>query len=109
MTDLKGFIGILRWHEGCNDKCIKSMPSEMTAMNSTLILLNALALAILVIFQFQPDQASVESGVNLADTYKPLKPLPQLAVMTQGKSGASRLTSDSAAQQQTVQSEHWVF
>ena len=57
-------------------------------MNSTLILLNALALAILVIFQFQPDQASAESGVNLADTYKPLKPLPQLAVMIQGKSGA---------------------
>ena len=85
------------------------MPSEMTAMNSTLILLNALALAILVIFQFQPDEATGQQGVEVAGMYKPHAPLPQLAVMTPGQSGTPHLTAEHTAQTQAVQGERWVF
>ena len=61
------------------------MLSEMTAMNSTLLLLNALALAVLVIFHFQPEPATAEQYVH---TYnKPLAPLPQVAVISESMDG----------------------
>lgn len=103
----KDFIGILRWHEGCNTDRIPSRPSEMTAMNSTLLLLNALALAVLVIFNFQPEHDPAEPTAEIADTYKPLQQPPQLAVMTHANNGAPHLTAEPASD--AVQNEHWVF
>ena len=85
------------------------MPSEMTAMNSTLILLNALALAVLVFFQFQPDETSGQQSAEIAGTYKPHSPLPQLAVMTPDQSGTPHLTAEHPAQTQAVQGDSWVF
>ena len=79
----------------------------MTAMNSTLLLLNAIALAILVIFHFQPEHAATEQNADIADTHKSLKQLPQLAVMTHTDNVASHLTAGHASD--AVQSERWVF
>lgn len=79
----------------------------MTAMNSTLLLLNTLALAVLVIFHFQPEHAATEQNAEIADTHQPLKQLPQLAVMTHANNVVSHLTAEHASD--AVQSERWVF
>lgn len=81
----------------------------MIAMNSTLILLNALALAVLVIFQLQPDRASGDVGVEMVATYKPLKPMPTLAVMHPSHSNTARLAAEQAVEGETGQGERWVF
>ena len=83
------------------------MLSEMTAMNSTLLLLNALALAVLVIFHFQPEPATAEQYVH---TYnKPLAPLPQVAVMNSVSNATPHLTTDHPAANLAPEGERWVF
>jgi hypothetical protein len=86
------------------------MPSEMSAMNNTLLLLNALALAVLVVFHFQPAPAAAEQQVELATTYtKPPKPQAQIAVMT----GASRVSPQANAEHPATSGatvgKGWVF
>ena len=97
------------WHDHCYNNSIPSMPSEMTAMNSTLLLLNALALAVLVVFHFQPEPAASAQTAGLAGTYnKPLTPLPQLAVMTENDQIAPRLTAERPVAA-NIQGERWFF
>lgn len=77
-------------------------------MNSTLLLLNALALAVLAGFHYLPDPVTTEQSVEVASTYaKPLKPLPQLAVMTRANSVAS--AERTATTRDSTQGDHWVF
>ena len=88
----KAFRPNYSWHEDCSINSIPSMLSEMTAMNSTLLLLNALALAVLAAVHFQPEPASAEQPVEIAAVYsKPLKPLPQLAVMNAATSDSPNM------------------
>lgn len=97
------------WHDHCYNNSIPSMPSEMTAMNSTLLLLNALALAVLVVFHFQPEPAASGQTTGLAGTYnKPLTPMPQLAVMTENDQVAPRLTAERPVAA-NIQGERWFF
>lgn len=77
-------------------------------MNSTLLLLNALALAVLAGFHYLSEPVTAEQSVEVASTYaKPLKPLPQLAVMTR----ASRVipAERTATASDSSQGDHWVF
>ena len=69
-----GFLPYYSWHEDCSTNSIPSMLSEMTAMNSTLLLLNTLALAVLLVFHFQPEPASTGQPVEMTATFNP--PLP---------------------------------
>lgn len=77
-------------------------------MNSTLLLLNALALAVLAGFHYLPEPVTTEQSVEVASTYaKPLKPLPQLAVMTRANNVAS--AERTATTRDSTQGDHWVF
>lgn len=77
-------------------------------MNITLLLLNALALAVLAGFHFQSEPVVAEQSVEVVSTYaKPLKPLPQLAVMTRANSVAPAERTATASE--STQGDHWVF
>ena len=79
-----------------------------TAMNSTLLLLNALALAVLAGFHFQSEPVAAQQSVEVASTYaKPHKPLPQLAVMTRASSVAA--AKRNATPSDSSQNDHWAF
>lgn len=76
-------------------------------MNSALLVLNALALAVLLVSHYQP---VTSTEVEVAGTYtKPLKPQPQWAVMTGANGSAAHLATSQPVVSQTTQSEHWVF
>ena len=107
---LKAFIDFQSWHEDCSMNRIPSMPSEVAAMNSTLILLNAVALVVLVVFHFQPVTTSSEQIADVAGTYeKPLKVLPQRAVMSGNAHLSPQLAAEQAAAIQNSQDERWAF
>lgn len=79
-------------------------------MHSALLLLNAIAIAVLVAFSFQPAENAALSGPSAS--HHPLRPTPQLAVMnTQLKPGeTTRVTQGKVAQQTTVTPiERWIF
>ena len=103
----KAFRPNYSWHEDCSINSIPSMLSEMTAMNSTLLLLNALALAVLVIFHFQPEPAAAEQHVQIYN--KPLAPQPQVAVMNSVSSVTPHLTTEHPAANLASEGERWVF
>ena len=84
------------------------MLSEMTAMNSTLLLLNALGLAVLVAFHFQPAPTAPQTA-ELVTYNKPLTPMPQLAVMTETDQVAPRLTAELPVASANIQDERWFF
>ena len=65
------------------------MLSEMTAMNSTLLLLNTLALAVLLVFHFLPEPVSAEQPVEMTATFN--KTRPQVAVMKETSRVTPRL------------------
>ena len=82
-------------------------------MNSTLFLLNVLALAVLTGFHFYADPVAAETGMDVAGTYsKPHTPMPQRAVMM----GNSHVTPHLATERSTTpaaientQGDRWVF
>ncbi|MFI8336354.1 hypothetical protein ACIF2S_10255 [Pseudomonas taetrolens] len=79
-------------------------------MNSALLVLNALALAVLLVSHYQPVTFTAATEVEVAGTYtKPLKPQPQWAVMTGANGSAAHLATSQPVVSQTTQSEHWVF
>ncbi|MFP3518390.1 hypothetical protein SB766_19590 [Pseudomonas sp. SIMBA_077] len=82
-------------------------------MNSTLFLLNVLAMAILVGFHFQSGPVVAGQGIDVAGTYsKPLKPQPQRAVMTDTNSVTPHLAAERSATPaitDTNQGDRWVF
>ena len=83
------------------------MLSKMTAMNSTLILLNTLALAVLLVFHFQPEHSWASQPVEMTATFN--KPLPHVAVM-KGASGVTpHLASNHPVADQAPAGERWVF
>ena len=83
------------------------MLSEMTAMNSTLILLNTLALAALLVFHFQPEPTSTEQPVEMTATFN--KSLSQVAVMTQASRVTPRLAINQPVADQAPAGERWIF
>ncbi|UXL37489.1 hypothetical protein N7D90_18195 [Pseudomonas fragi] len=104
------FYPFYSWHEDCSSNSTPSMLSEMTAMNSTLLLLNALALAVLAAVHFQTEPASAEQPVEIAAVYsKPLKPLPQLAVMNAATSVAPHLATNDRPTREAAEVERWFF
>ena len=103
----KAFQPLGSWHEGCSINSIPSMLSEMTAMNSTLLLLNTLALAVLLVFHFQPEPASAGQPVEMAATFN--KPLPQVAVMKGASSATPHLATNQPVADQPHAGERWVF
>ena len=79
-------------------------------MNSTLILLNAVALVVLVVFHFQPVATQTEQTADVAGSYeKPLKVLPQRAVMSGNTQISPQLAAEQAAAIQNSQDERWAF
>ena len=103
----KAFTSNYSWHEDCSINSIPSMLSEMTAMNSTLILLNTLALAVLLVFHFQPEPASTGQPVEMTATFNP--PLPQVAVMKESRRVTPRLATNQPVADQAPAGERWVF
>ena len=103
----KAFQPFDSWHEGCSINSIPSMLSEMTAMNSTLLLLNTLALAVLLVFHFQPEPASAGQPVEMAATFN--KPLPQVAVMKANGSVTPHLTTNQPVADRAPAAERWLF
>ena len=103
------FLPYYSWHEDCSTNSIPSMLSEMTAMNSTLLLLNTLALAILLVFHFQPEPVSAEQPVEMTATfYKPL-PQAQVAVMKATGSVTPHLATNQPVADQAPAAERWLF
>ncbi|PNW00377.1 hypothetical protein [Pseudomonas protegens] len=79
-------------------------------MNSALLLLNAIAIAVLAAFHFQPADDAAPGGTSLAHYQQRLA--PQLAVMnTQIEPGSvTRVTQGKASQQPAAApTERWVF
>ena len=76
-------------------------------MNSTLILLNTLALAVLVAFHFQPVPSSAEQPGEFTATFK--KPLAQVAVLNGSSSAKPHLTTEHPAVILAPAGERWVF
>ena len=86
------------------------MHSEMSAMNSTLLLLNALALAVLAVFHFQPSPAVAEQQLELATTYsKPPRPQAQIAVMTGASKVSPQVTTEHPVTKEATVGKGWVF
>ena len=107
---LKALSHLNSWHEDCSNNSLPSMHSEMTAMNSTLILLNALALAVLVIFHFQPVTPAGIQNTDVASTYdKPAPPTGQLAVMSDTSRATPQVVTDALAAPQNPSGERWAF
>lgn len=103
-----GFLPYYSWHEDCSTNSIPSMLSEMTAMNSTLLLLNTLALAVLLVFHFQPEPVSVEQPVEMTATFYK-KPLLQVAVMKATGSVIPHLTTNQPVADRAPAAERWLF
>ncbi|MFK3645021.1 hypothetical protein [Pseudomonas protegens] len=83
---------------------------EMPPMNSALLLLNAIAIAVLAAFHFQPADDAAPGGSSFAHYQQRLA--PQLAVMnTQLEPGSvTRVTQGKASQQPgAAPTERWVF
>lgn len=79
-------------------------------MNSTLILLNALALAVLVIFHFQTVSPAGMQNTDVAVTYdKPARPAGQLAVMSDTSRVTPQRVTEAPAAPQNPSGERWAF
>lgn len=79
-------------------------------MNSTLLVLNTLALAVLLVSHFQSESAIAEQNAEVAGSYhEPLKPLPQLAIITRANSIVPQRTIERPPANEHVQGERWVF
>ncbi|ETK16944.1 hypothetical protein H097_18539 [Pseudomonas sp. FH4] len=74
-------------------------------MNSTLLILNALALAVLVTFHFQPSNDSDTAQFSHTGSHQ-TQQRPQLAVMTANGQPSVQLTQDAQA---AGSSEHLIF
>ncbi|MGN7444619.1 hypothetical protein PSH76_05365 [Pseudomonas sp. FP215] len=75
-------------------------------MNSALLLaLNAVALATVVMFHFQPTNTEDSAQISQAIPHH-LQQRPQLALMTATPQSPIRLTQDT---QPAPAAEHWVF
>lgn len=107
----KGFKLSKSWHKDCsNHGSVAPIPSEMPAMNSTLLVLNTLALAVLLVSHFQSESAIAEQSAEVAGSYhKPLKPLPQLAIMTSANSIAPQQTTELPPANEHARDKRWVF
>ncbi|SDS51969.1 hypothetical protein SAMN05216496_1772 [Pseudomonas sp. Z003-0.4C(8344-21)] len=76
-------------------------------MNSTLLLANAIALAVLVGSQFIPERKAPESVAQRVPHYLQVQKAPQLAVLS--NQGAPQAVSDSERSLPTATSERLVF
>ncbi len=74
-------------------------------MNSTLLILNALALAVLVMFHFQANDDSDAGQISQTGGHQMQQP-PQLAVITANGQSSIHLTQGAQA---AGSSEHWIF
>lgn len=74
-------------------------------MNSTLLILNALALAVLVMFHFQASSDSDTAQISHTGSHQ-TQQRPQLAVMTANGQSSAHLTRGTQA---SSSSEHWIF
>ncbi|MFO2465877.1 hypothetical protein OOJ96_21145 [Pseudomonas sp. 15FMM2] len=74
-------------------------------MNSSLLILNSLALAVLVVFHFQGTGKMDMTQITQAGSYQSQQ-RPQLAVMTANDQSLKQLTQDARPART---SEHWVF
>ena len=79
-------------------------------MSSTLFLLNAIAITVLLVFQFQPDSHAVQAAANVSQYTQ--RQAPQLAVMNSqtGVGMETRVTQkQSPAPAATPRAASWVF
>lgn len=79
-------------------------------MSSTLFLLNAIAITVLLVFQFQPDSRAAQGTVNVSQYTQ--RQAPQLAVMNSqtGVGMETRVTQkQSPAPAATPRAASWVF
>lgn len=76
-----------------------------TPMNSTLLLLNSLALAVLVVFHFQGSGSDDMAPTHQTASHH-TQQRPQLAVMSMNDPAPTRLTHATPA---VNAGEHWVF
>lgn len=74
-------------------------------MNSTLLILNALALAVLVTFHFQPSNDSDTAQFSHTGSHQ-IQQRPQLAVMTANGQPSAHLAQGTQA---ASTSEHLIF
>lgn len=83
----------------------------MTAMNRTLLLLNALALAVLAIFCLQPsDQNALVARSLPMPHFLQTQRAPQLAVLTDNSEAHARVTSEHPATEGIPhRNQRWVF
>jgi hypothetical protein len=78
-------------------------------MNSALLLANAIALAVLVSFQFIPESSTPEPLAQRMPHYLQVQKTPQLAVLSdQGKS-SPQTVSNSEPAPPALTSDHLVF
>lgn len=75
-------------------------------MSSTLVILNAIALTVLVAFHFQTGASDGPGQMAQASGHHMLSQKPQLAVMTPQQPLRSQVSKDAQA---PVSSEHWIF
>ncbi|MFJ7316201.1 hypothetical protein ACIQVE_26320 [Pseudomonas sp. NPDC098747] len=79
-------------------------------MNSTLLLANAIALAVLVGFHFSPERAAPESVVQRMPHYLQVQRAPQLAVSSDQRGFAPQAVSSEPEQALSTQAtERLVF
>ncbi|WP_434709811.1 hypothetical protein J3P75_07485 [Pseudomonas sp. R1-1] len=76
-------------------------------MNSTLLLANAIALAVLVGSQFIPERNAPESVAQRVPHYLQVQKAPQLAVLS--NQGVPHAVSDSERPLQEASSERLIF
>ena len=76
-------------------------------MNSTLLLANAIALAVLIGSQFIPESTATESVAQRVPHYLQVQKAPQLAVLS--NQGGPQAVSDSERTLPAVTSERLVF
>ncbi|WP_277758904.1 hypothetical protein [Pseudomonas sp. A34-9] len=78
-------------------------------MNSTLLLANAIALAVLVSSQFIPESSAPEPLAQRMPHYLQVQRTPQLAVLSDQVNSTPQAVSDSGQTLPALTSEHLVF
>lgn len=78
-------------------------------MNTTLLLANAIALAVLVSFQFVPEHATQKPLAQRMPHYLQVQKAPQLAVLNDQDTSTPQAVSNSEQVRPALTSEHLVF
>jgi hypothetical protein len=78
-------------------------------MNTTLLLANAIALAVLVSFQFGPEHATQKPLAQRMPHYLQVQKAPQLAVLNDQDTSTPQAVSNSEQVRPALTSEHLVF